>query len=194
MLVNVDDIIIVGNDISHITAFKEFLHSCLKLKDLSHLKYFLGLEVTRSKKGISLFQRKYALKILKDIGFLASRPIAFPMKQHLQITTTDGDLLPNPSSYRCLIGRLIYLTIMCPDIAFFVQVLRQFLGNPRKPHLAFTHCLLYYLKKFPGQGILLSSTSPLQLRALCDSVWAHCKDTRQSITRYCIILGLSPIS
>lgn len=45
LLVYVDDIILAGNDLCEIEKTKQFLFHCFKLKDLSVLKYFLGIEV-----------------------------------------------------------------------------------------------------------------------------------------------------
>ena len=64
LLIYVDDILIMGNDSSVIDALKRFLNGRFKIKDLGDLKYFLGVEVSRSKKGIFISQRKYALEIL----------------------------------------------------------------------------------------------------------------------------------
>ena len=40
---------------------KRLLSRELEIKDLGHLKYFLGMKVARSSKGISMSQRKYVL-------------------------------------------------------------------------------------------------------------------------------------
>jgi hypothetical protein len=49
------------------------------------------------------------------------------MEQNLKLNNADGDLLPDPSSFRWLVGRLIYLTITRPDIVFLVNILSQFM-------------------------------------------------------------------
>jgi hypothetical protein len=194
ILVYVDDIILAGNNLEQIQKLKKHLGDHFKLKDLGNLKYFLGIEVARSKKGIFLSQRKYALEVLEDTGFLGAKPSTFPMEQNLALSKHDGDLIVDPSPYRRLVGKLIYLTITRPDLAYAVQVLSQFMDKPRTSHLDAAHRVLRYIKHSPGQGILLSATSNIQLHAFCDADWARCRDTRRSITGYCILLGSSPIS
>ena len=56
LVVYVDDIVITRNDSKGISSLKSFLHSQFHTKDLGMLKYFLGVEVLRSKQGISLSQ------------------------------------------------------------------------------------------------------------------------------------------
>jgi len=56
LLIYIDDILITGNDSATIAATKTFLHSRFNLKDLSNMKYFLGIEVSASKKGIFISQ------------------------------------------------------------------------------------------------------------------------------------------
>ncbi|BBH06980.1 wall-associated kinase 2 [Prunus dulcis] len=183
-----------GTDTATISIIKNLLHQRFHLKDLGDLKYFLGIEVSRSPKGLYLSQRKYALDILKDSGLIGARPTFFPMEQNLKLNNEDGELLHNPETYRRLVGRLIYLTITRPDIVHTVHILSQFMQSPRTTHKDAADRLLHYLKGTPGQGILLSSSNNFQLRAYCDSNWASCPMTRRSTTGYFVLLGESPIS
>ena len=97
LLVYVDDIIITGPNSQIIDALKTFLHSQFKLKDLGSLKYFLGLEIATSTKGLVLSHRRYTLQLLEDIGFLACKPAATPMDPKAKLNTNDGDLLSDVS-------------------------------------------------------------------------------------------------
>jgi len=81
LLICVDDILIAGNDIKDIDIVKNSLNYVFKIKDLGHLKFFLGLEISRTRKGIHIYQRKYALDILTNAGMLGAKPANTPMAQ-----------------------------------------------------------------------------------------------------------------
>lgn len=195
ILVYVDDIVLTGNDIKRINQITSLLDVVFKIKDLGNLKFFLGIEVARSPQGIHLCQRKYTLDILSDSGMLACRPAATPMDctTHLQ---SQGDPLPATaaSSYRRLIGRLIYLTNTRPDISYVVQQLSQFMNVPTIDHQKAASRVLRYLKGSPGQGLFYPASGSIHIQAFSDSDWAGCRDTRRSITGYSIFLGNSLIS
>lgn len=57
-------IILEFNDLAAIKAFKVFLDRWFKLKDIGDLKFFLGLEIARPPKGVTLSQHSYALQML----------------------------------------------------------------------------------------------------------------------------------
>jgi hypothetical protein len=194
VLIYVDDILLTGNDLDEMKRLKEFLLKRFRIKDIGDLKYFFGIEFSRSKKGIFMSQRKYTLDILQDSGLIGARPDKFPMEQTLKLTPTDGVVLNDPTKYRRLVGRLIYLTVTRPDIVYAVQTLSQFMHEPRKPHWDAALRVLRYIKGTPGQGILFSTSNDLSLKAFCDSDWGGCHATRRSVTGFCIFLGNSLIS
>ena len=52
LLLYVDDMIIIGDDLSDIQELKDFFNQQFEMKDLGHLSYFLGLEITHSTDGL----------------------------------------------------------------------------------------------------------------------------------------------
>ncbi|RDX93477.1 TMV resistance protein N, partial [Mucuna pruriens] len=75
-----------------ITSVKHHLHTTFGIKDLGNLKYFLGLKVSRSHKGIHLSQCKYVLDILFYSSLLAAKPCDTPMiKNNRLLYNTNGE-------------------------------------------------------------------------------------------------------
>ena len=135
LVVYVDDIVIIGSDKKGIQILINHLSSSFLTKDLGKFRYFLGIEVARSKAGISLYQRKYTLDILQDTGYLGSKPAAIPMEPNLKLMLDEGDFVDDPDTYRRLVGKLIYLTITRPEISYAVSIVSQFMTSPRVPHM-----------------------------------------------------------
>lgn len=55
------------------------------------LKYFLGIEIARSKEGIYLSQLRYPLELVIDVGVLGAKPYHTPMEQNKKLTGHDLD-------------------------------------------------------------------------------------------------------
>jgi Reverse transcriptase (RNA-dependent DNA polymerase) len=74
ILVYVDNIIITGNNLEKIRQVKKQLRKNFDIKDLGLLKYFLGIEIAHSPKGLFISQRKYIIDLLKETGKLGCKP------------------------------------------------------------------------------------------------------------------------
>ncbi|RVW15630.1 Copia protein [Vitis vinifera] len=71
----IDDIILTRDYEEEISKRKDFLAKEFEIKDLVNLKYFLGMEVAQSRKGIFVSQRKYVPDLLKETGMHECNPI-----------------------------------------------------------------------------------------------------------------------
>ncbi|KAL6327500.1 hypothetical protein AAG906_021575 [Vitis piasezkii] len=194
LLLYVDDMIITGDDLSGIQELKDFLSQQFEMKDLGHLSYFLGLEITHSTDGLYITQAKYASDLLSQAGLTDSKTVDTPIELNAHLTPSGGKPLSNPSLYRRLVGSLVYLTVTRPDISYVVHQVSQYLSAPRSTHYAVVLRILRYLKGTLFHGLFYSAQSPLVLRAFSDADWAGDPTDRRSTTGYCFLLGSSLIS
>ncbi|KZV50864.1 Cysteine-rich RLK (receptor-like protein kinase) 8 [Dorcoceras hygrometricum] len=93
LIVYVDDIILSGNDEEEICRLKKCLASEFEVKELGPLRYFLGMEVARSKKGIYVSQRKYILDLLEETGMTGCRPSDTPIDPNLRLASINKVLM-----------------------------------------------------------------------------------------------------
>jgi hypothetical protein len=137
-------LIITGDNDADIFDLKKLLKQKFEMKDLGELRYFLGIEVIQSPKGIWLLQRQYALNKLSKYGMTGCKPISIPLEQNVKLSADEGDLVE--TMYRRIMGSLIYMTITRPDLSYAVGMVSQFMQTPRKPHLDAVRRILRYIK------------------------------------------------
>lgn len=76
-------------------------------------------------------QRKYALELVAEAGLGNAKPVMTPLESNVKLTSTKYDedtlssdvLYEDVGRYQRLVGKLLYLTITRPNIAFVVQSL-----------------------------------------------------------------------
>lgn len=92
---------------------------------------FFGSWISLIWKGLVLDQHKYTMDLIEMAGLVNSTPVDIQLEVNLKLTQDNGDLLPNPTFYGQLVGNLIYLTNTRPNIAYAINLVRQFMTTPR---------------------------------------------------------------
>nr|KYP44461.1 Retrovirus-related Pol polyprotein from transposon TNT 1-94 [Cajanus cajan] len=95
LLVYVNDMILAGDDEEEKLTLKKKLATKFEMKDLRRLKYFLGIEIAYSKKGIFISQRKYVLDFLKETGKLRCKTLGVPIEQNHKIRSEESPQVEN---------------------------------------------------------------------------------------------------
>jgi hypothetical protein len=194
LLLYVDDMIITGDDHSSISDFKQFLHQHFEMKDLGHLSYFIGLEVSSNSTSYYLSQAKYAFDLLSHAGLTDTKVVSTPLEMNTRLTPLDGTHHSDATLYRQLVGSLVYLTITHPDIAHAVHLVSQFLTIPHSTHYATVIHILCYIKGTMFHGLHFSAHSTLDLCAYFDADWVGDPTNHCSTTGFCFFLRDSLIS
>ena len=125
LIVYVDGIVVTGNHEEKISHLKHLLSKEFEIKDLGHLRYFLGMEVARSSHYISVSQRKL-LDLLRETGMSGCKPVETPMDPNIKLEACGEGIPVDREKFQRLVGKLIYLTHTRPDISFVVSKVSQF--------------------------------------------------------------------
>ena len=97
LLLYVDDMIIIGDDLSGIQELKDFLSQQFEMKDFGHISYFLGLQITHFTDGLYITQAKYASELLSRAGLTDSKTVdtLFELNAHLLPQGENHCLIPH---------------------------------------------------------------------------------------------------
>ncbi|XP_042023168.1 secreted RxLR effector protein 161-like [Salvia splendens] len=159
------------------------------MKDLGLLKYFLGIEVLRSKKGIFINQKKYVLDLLAEVGMVDCQPADTPMVQNHGLQIREGARQADRGRYRRLVGKLIYLSHTRPDIAYAVGVVSQFMHAPQEEHWEAVLRIVRYLKGTAKHGLMFAKHGHMEIHGFTDADWAGNPNDRKSTAGYFTFVG-----
>ena len=120
---------------------------------------------------------------------LGCKPAETPIEPNVKLQPTKAKNVKDWDLYQRLVGRLIYLSHTCPDIAFSVNMASQFMHTPGPKHFEVVYRILRYLKGTPGRGLLFKSRGRLQIEACTDAGWVGSIVDRRSTFGYCSFVG-----
>ncbi|XP_022871268.1 uncharacterized protein LOC111390452 [Olea europaea var. sylvestris] len=96
------------NNAAETERLKKCFATEFKVKDLGQTRYFLGIELARSKNEICVSQRKYVIELLTEIGMLGCKPNDMPVEIEKKPEEVGNDV--ERDGYQRLVGKLILVT------------------------------------------------------------------------------------
>lgn len=121
---------------------------------------------------------------MSELGLAGGKPAAIPLEfNHKLISIEFDNQVPNDSTtvdkdlkdkrgYQSLVGRLLYLNMKRPDIAFVVQVLIQYMHAPKMSHIEDAFIVVRYIKIAHGLGSFMPASICLHIVTLIgEHVW-----------------------
>ncbi|GJU83837.1 retrovirus-related pol polyprotein from transposon TNT 1-94 [Tanacetum coccineum] len=180
MQIYVDDIIFGSTNPKFSKRFKKLMHNRFEMSLMGEMKFFLGLQIHQSPRGIFINQAKYTLEILKKHGMEKGQSIGTPMATKPKL---DADLSGEPvdqTDYHSKIGSLMYLTSSRPDIVQAVCYCARYQARPTEKHLKEVKRIFRYLRGTINMGLWYPKGSGFDLTAFSDADHAGCVDTRKS--------------
>ena len=151
---------------------------------------FLGRCITRREDSIEVsMPTSYVDKILEEYDLLQCKPSPVPGNESLRkkIEAEEPLSAVEHRKYRRIVGQLLWLSSIRPDIQYAVKELSRGLTSPTEDHQAKVKMLLRYLAGSKACVLTLRprvklrpEMSSLDVVAYVDSDWAGCVQTRKS--------------
>jgi hypothetical protein len=161
---------------------------------MGELKYFLGFQIKQLQEGTFISQTKYIQDILKKFGMKNGKPIKTPMGTNGHLDFDTGGKSVDQKVYRSIIGSLLYLCALRPDIMISVCMCARFPANSKEVHLRVMKRIMRYLVYTPKFGLWYPKGSTFDLIGYSDADYAGCKIDRKSKSGTCQFLGRSLVS
>ncbi|GJS68712.1 retrovirus-related pol polyprotein from transposon TNT 1-94 [Tanacetum coccineum] len=150
-------------------------------------------KVHQSPRVIFISQSQYAIELLKKHGLDECVSMSTPMATE----RLDADLQGTPTdqtTYRRMIGGLMYLTASRPDIAYATFVCARYQERLTVKHIKEVKQIFRYLRQSYNMGLWYPKDSEFEVIAYSDADHAGCKDDCKSTSGGLQFLGEKLVS
>ncbi|KAL4301844.1 hypothetical protein GQ457_10G007880 [Hibiscus cannabinus] len=189
LILYVDDILIIGNDISTLQSIKTWLSSCFSMKDLGEASYILGVKIyrDRSRRLLGLSLSTYIDKVLKRFsmeeskrGFLLMRHDISLSKEMCPSTPQERERM-SQIPYASAIGSIMYAMICTrPDLSYALSMTSRYQANPGEGHWTAVKNILKYLRRTKDVFLVYGSEEELRIKGYTDASFQTDKDDSRS--------------
>ncbi|GLJ05329.1 hypothetical protein SUGI_0016200 [Cryptomeria japonica] len=161
----------------------KFVGDMLKEFEMSmigEMKFFLGLKISQTGKGIFISQTKYVKELLKKFGLDDSKPVGTPMVTGCKLSKNDESPKANQSLYRSMVGGLLYLTQTRPHIMHVVCMAARYQVDLKESHVTVVKRIFRYLKGTLDYSLWYPRNDDFMLCAYTDVDWVGDVDDQKS--------------
>ena len=109
-----------------------------------------------------------------------AKAISTPMGTNENLDSDASGNMVDQKMYRSMIGSLLYMTALRPNVVFRVCMCARFQASPRESHLKATKRILRYLKHTQNIGLWYPKGAKFELVGYSNSDYARCKVERKS--------------
>jgi hypothetical protein len=135
VLFYVYEIIFGCNKDSLVQWFASSMEFEFEISMIGELPFFLGLQITQRPEGMFISQEKYLREMMKRFQMEDSKPVGTPMVTGCKLSKDDDSPDVDQSSYRSMIGSLLYITTYRLDIMHAIGMVGRYQGAPKHSHL-----------------------------------------------------------
>ncbi|GJV23170.1 putative ribonuclease H-like domain-containing protein [Tanacetum coccineum] len=192
--VYVDEIIFGTTNKKLCIAFEKLMQEKFQMSSMGELTFFLGLQVQQTKDGIFISQDKYVGEILKKFRFTKVKTASTQMETQKPLLKDEDGEKVDVHMYRSMIGSLMYLASLRPDIMFAVCACARYQVNLIVSHLHAVKRIFKYLKGQQKLGLWYPKDSPFDLVAYINSDYARTNLDKKYTTGCCQFFGCRLIS
>ena len=202
LLLYVDDILIVGRNVSRIDSLKKQLRKFFAMKDLGLVKRILGIRIERDRASKKLYmsQEQYIEKVLARFNMSKAKVVSSPLASHFKLSSRHSPSTDKEKedmrrvSYASAVESLMYVMVCTrPDIAYAVGVVSRFLSNPGRQHWEAVKWIMRYLRGTSKLKLTFGSGKPV-LIGYTDSDMAGDVDNRKSTSGYLMTFSGGAVS
>ncbi|KAK8557982.1 hypothetical protein V6N13_050332 [Hibiscus sabdariffa] len=173
LILYVDDILIIGNDVSTLQSIKTWLSSCFSMKDLGEATYILGVKIyrDRSRRLLGLSQTNVCPSTPQERERMSQIP------------------------YASAIGSIMYAMICTrPDLSYALSMTSQYQENPGEGHWIAVNNILKYLIRTKDAFLVYGGEEELAIKGYTDASSQTDKDDSRSQPGFLFYLNGGAVS